>query len=297
MENILQTFNLTKVYGNKTVVNNVKMNIQKGDIYGFIGKNGAGKTTFMRLILGMAFETSGSYKLFDEENPVVARRRIGTLIEKPAIFENCTALENMKRFNILFGGNSCDIEDLLKIVGLSEVENKKVKSFSLGMKQRLGIAIAMIGNPEFLILDEPINGLDPAGIKEVRDLILKIHKERNVTFLISSHLLDELSKIATKYGIINNGVLMEEITAKELENLCRKKLIIEVDDVLRAFYLIKEIVPEENIKIHENILTLSSNINESGQINRLLVQNNILVSRIERHSETLEKYFMEKVGM
>ena len=190
-------------------VNNVNMTIHKGDIYGFIGKNGAGKTTFKRLVLGTAFLTKGEIKLFGGEPFDKARRKIGSLIEAPGLYKNCTAYENLKQFSLIYGGTDAEIKEILSLVGLAATGNKKAGKFSLGMRQRLGIAIALLGNPEFLVLDEPVNGLDPAGMKEVRDLILKLNHEKNITILISSHLLDELSKIVTRYGSINDGMLIE----------------------------------------------------------------------------------------
>lgn len=204
METILQTTNLSRQFGKKMAVNNVNMTIHKGDIYGFIGKNGAGKTTFMRLVLGTAFPSKGEIKLFDGEPFDKARRKIGSLIEAPGLYKNCTAYENLKQFSLIYGGTDAEIKEILSLVGLADTGNKKAGKFSLGMRQRLGIAIALLGNPEFLVLDEPVNGLDPAGMKEVRDLILKLNHIKNITILISSHLLDELSKIVTRYGIIND---------------------------------------------------------------------------------------------
>ena len=226
METILKTNSLTKVYGTRKVVDGVSMTINKGDIYGFIGKNGAGKTTFMRMILSLTSVTNGEVELFEGKNILEVGNKIGSLIEAPGLYKNATAYENLKRFSILYGADESKINEILKFVNLDNTGNKKAKDFSLGMRQRLGIAIALLGDPEFLVLDEPINGLDPAGIKEIRDVILKLNKGLGITFLISSHLLDELAKVVTKYGIINNGVLIEEVSAKELINKCKSKLII-----------------------------------------------------------------------
>ena len=219
METVLKTVGLSKKYGSRYVVRGVNMTINKGDIYGFIGKNGAGKTTFMRVILGLSEPTEGSFELFGGISREEAGRKTGALIEAPGIYPNCTAKENMKRFALLKGADANSIDGILEFVGLGDVGNKKAGKFSLGMKQRLGIAVALLGDPEFLVLDEPVNGLDPAGMKEVRDLIVKLNKERGITVLISSHLLDELSKIVTRYGIINNGVLVDELGAAEILSL------------------------------------------------------------------------------
>ena len=200
-EYIIETSNLTKTFGSKRACDEVSMHVKRGDIYGFIGKNGAGKTTAMKLILGLLSPNSGEVSLFGKkENLNESRKKIGSLVETPALYNGSSALENMRRFAMLFGGDEQEIRELLELVGLNNTGSKKAGAFSLGMKQRLGIAIAMLGNPEILILDEPVNGLDPAGIKEIRDTILKLNKEKGVTFLISSHLLDELAKITTTYG-------------------------------------------------------------------------------------------------
>lgn len=296
MDTILKTTNLTKKFGQKFAVNAVNVTINRGDIYGFIGKNGAGKTTFMRMVLNMANPTSGELSLFNGEDRTTCGKKIGSLIEAPGLYNGCSAFENMKRFAILTGDSDETINELLSFVGLSEVGHKKAGKFSLGMKQRLGIAIAMLGNPEFMVLDEPVNGLDPAGIKEIRDIILKLNKEKNTTFLISSHLLDELSKVVTKYGIINNGVLIEEISAEELNKSCRHRLRISVDQVDKAYEILKETIPENEMMKSESALFLFSHLDEGAKINQLLSKNDLLVSSLELQSEGLEQYFIERIG-
>lgn len=298
MGNILTTRDLTKVYGTKTVLNKVNMNIQKGDIYGFIGKNGAGKTTLMRTVLGLAFKTDGEYSLFDGVNENEAKKRIGALIEYPVFFDKFSAYENMHRFSLLFGQGKSEIDDILKFVGLENVGKKPVSQFSLGMKQRLGIAIAMLSKPEFMILDEPVNGLDPSGITEVRDLILKLNREKGVTFLISSHLLDELSRIATKFGIIDKGNLVEEISSKDLSDKFIKKIIIDTNDGQAAERVLTSNteIAQKDIQIINNRLIISSQVENIGYINRLLVENDIMVTALFTHSQTLEQYYMQKVG-
>ncbi len=296
MDTILKTTGLTKQFGRKLAVNDVSMTIKRGDIYGFIGKNGAGKTTFMRMALGTAFPTKGEISLFDGMPAEKARRRIGSLIESPGLYRNCTAYENLKQFSLIYGGSEDEIHEILKLVGLDGVGKKKAGRFSLGMRQRLGIAIALLGNPEFLILDEPVNGLDPAGMKEVRDLILKLNHEKNVTILISSHLLDELSKIVTKYGIINDGVLVEEVSADDLQERCRQKLTFTVDDVTRAASVLSAALPSCDIQSDEEQIVLSSHLDEAASLNRLLVQNDIAVSGIQLQTDGLEQYFMKRIG-
>ena len=239
---IIETSNLSKFFGNKKACDQVSMHVKRGDIYGFIGRNGAGKTTAMKLILGLLRPNEGEVALFgSKENLEASRKKIGCLIETPALYKNASALENMRRYAILFGGSEEDIVNLLDLVGLGNTGKKKAGQFSLGMKQRLGIAIAMLGDPEILILDEPVNGLDPAGIKDIRDTIIKLNQQKGVTFLISSHLLDELAKITTTYGIIADGKLVEEISAEELKAKCENHLRIKLSDVDKALHILKDI--------------------------------------------------------
>ena len=296
METVLKTNKLTKVYGRRKVVDGVSMTINKGDIYGFIGKNGAGKTTFMRTVLSLTSISSGEVELFDGKRIEEVGNKIGSLIEAPGLYKNATAYENLKRFSILYGADESKINDILKFVNLDKTGKKKAKDFSLGMRQRLGIAIALLGDPEFLVLDEPINGLDPAGIKEIRDVILKLNKELGITFLISSHLLDELAKVVTKYGIINNGVLLEEVSAKELINNCKNKLIIKTDDNEKAKELIKSEFDINKIDSIKDKLVLYSNLESSALINKYLVKKGILVSEIYTEVDSLEEYFIRKIG-
>lgn len=296
MEYIIETEGLTKRYGKRLCVNNISIHIAKGDIYGFIGRNGAGKTTAMRLILGLARPTSGKIKLFNSDDLNAQRKKIGSLIEAPGLYKRCSALENMKRFSILYGGDDKKIEELLSFVGLNGVGNKKVGQFSLGMKQRLGIAIALLGNPEVLILDEPVNGLDPAGIKEVRDLLLKLNKEKNVTIMISSHLLDELAKITTKYGIINNGVLVEEIDAQKLMERCKNNIVISCDRLQEAKELLESELKLTNISIVNDKLHIVDEIESTDEINTLLVKNDFKVHEITINKNSFEDYFIERLG-
>lgn len=296
MEYIIETEGLTKRYGKRLCVNNISIHIAKGDIYGFIGRNGAGKTTAMRLILGLARPTSGKIKLFNSDDLNAQRKKIGSLIEAPGLYKRCSALENMKRFSILYGGDDKEIEELLSFVGLNGVGNKKVGQFSLGMKQRLGIAIALLGNPEVLILDEPVNGLDPAGIKEVRDLLLKLNKEKNVTIMISSHLLDEIAKITTKYGIINNGVLVEEIDAQKLMERCKNNIVISCDRLQEAKELLESELKLTNISIVNDKLHIVDEIESTDEINTLLVKNDFKVHEITINKNSFEDYFIERLG-
>lgn len=295
MEYVLRTKSLTKKFGSKIAVNAVDMNVAKGDIYGFIGRNGAGKTTAMKLILGLLNATEGEIELFGGEPLEKARGRIGSLIEAPGIYKNCTAYENMKRFSIIYGGTDEDIAQLLKLVGLENTGDKKAGRFSLGMKQRLGMAIAMLGNPEFLILDEPINGLDPEGIKDIRNTVLNLNREKGVTFLISSHLLDELAKIVTRYGIINNGVLTEEISAEDLNAMCESGLKVRVDDVGKAITALLPLVPQEEIRVSGGELVLPIDVDAAG-VNELLVKGGVRVSELGAMRGDMEEYFIARLG-
>ena len=236
MEYVLKTNSLSKSYKNFKALNELTMNVPKGAIYGFVGKNGAGKTTLIRLICGLQEPTSGGYSLYGVSNSqkeiLKSRRRMGAVVETPSIYMDLTAVDNLKEQYRVLGIPSYDsIPELLKLVGLENTGKKKAKNFSLGMRQRLGIAIALAGDPDFLVLDEPINGLDPQGIIEMRELILKLNREHQITVLISSHILDELSRLATHYGFIDSGRMVKEISAKELESACRKCIRLEVSNV------------------------------------------------------------------
>ena len=296
MKSILKTTNIVKKYGEKTVLDGISMNINKGDIYGFIGKNGAGKTTFMRVVLSLTTHDSGEIQYFGDKTIEEIGLKVGSLIEEPGLYKNSTAYENLKRLSILYGADESKIKELLELVGLSNVEKKKVKDFSLGMRQRLGIAIALLGDPELLLLDEPINGLDPEGIREIRDVILKLNKEKNITFLISSHILDELAKVVTKYGIINEGVLLEEIDARTLKEKCTNKLVIEVDDTEKAKKIVSKIVPEKDIVIKNKRIEVHSHLKDAATINKNLVEKGISVSSLATNFDSLEEYFMKRIG-
>ena len=298
---VLKTYNITKKYGEQLAVDNVNMTIKKGDIYGFIGQNGAGKTTLIRLITGLIHKSGGEIELLgaNEENELnKARTMVGSLIESPSFYTNMTARENLEVSRLVrnIPGKKC-IDEVLELVGLKDVEKKKVKNFSLGMRQRLGIANALMGNPKLLILDEPINGLDPMGIVEIRELLKKINKEKDMTILISSHILSELSELATTYGIISNGKLIEEITAKQLSKKCRQYIDLKVDNTARAVILLErelgisdyEVLEDSNIKVF-------SNLDNVGEVNSLLSRSGIIVESISVKGENLEEYFINKVG-
>lgn len=298
MDYILKTENLTKVYGKNKVVNAVNMHVKKGDIYGFIGKNGAGKTTFMRMITGLAAPNGGEIELFGKKDLEKQRKRIGSLIENPGIYPNMTARENLEIVRRSFGITDKNaVEEMLQFVGLGSTDKKKVKNFSMGMKQRLGIAISLFRNPDFLILDEPINGLDPAGIKEIRDLLLKLNKERNITILISSHILGELSKVATRYGIIRDGSLIEEFAAEELNEKCRRSQKLSVDNTELAVTILEEKLHILEYDVPEDgELRIFEHLQESGRINKELILGGVEVKQSYLAGQDLEAYFMERLG-
>lgn len=292
MEAILQTYDLTKKFGRKTALDKVNLTVRRGDIYGFIGGNGAGKTTLMRVALQLAFPTSGRVSLFGGESFRTAGRRIGSLIEAPALYRGLSARENLQAFGSLVGADPGQADELLERVGLADTGKKKAGSFSLGMKQRLGLAFSLLGQPELIILDEPVNGLDPSGMRDVRDLILQYNREKGVTFLISSHLLDELSKIATRYGILNNGRLVDEVAAEDLFERTRHRLCITVDDPQKA----QALLPSADIRANGRELSLLSGYEDPAAINRILVEGGVAVSSLTVQSDGLEQYFMERIG-
>lgn len=298
---ILKTHNISKKYGEQLAVNNINMTIKKGDIYGFIGQNGAGKTTLIRLITGLIHKTSGEIELFggsSEKELNEGRTMIGSLIESPAFYGDMTARENLEVSRLVrnIPGKST-IDDVLALVGLKDTGKKKVKNFSLGMRQRLGIANALLGNPRLLILDEPINGLDPMGIIEIRELLQNVNREKDVTILISSHILGELSELATTYGIIKDGKLIKEISQENLKEDCRQFIELEVDDAKNAVTLLEEKLNITDYEVFEgNKIKIYSHLDDVSKINSCLATKGILVEKIGLKGMNLEEYFMDIVG-
>ncbi len=295
-EYMLRTFGITKQYGTQLALNNVSMTVKKGDIYGFIGRNGAGKSTLIKIVMGLASATKGEIELFGSKEKSgldARRRRIGAIIENPSIHPNLTAYDNLEYIRRIYGIVENNIIDVLEQVGLSHTGNKKAGKFSLGMKQRLGLGMSLLVHPDFLILDEPVNGMDPQGIVEVRNLLLRLNKENNITILISSHMLDELSRIATCYGIIKEGTLIEEFSSKELQQKGQGYIEIEVDKKDVATFILEsklnitnyEVFPENTIRIYDQQKTVS-------EINLCLLQNNVLVNRMDTKGQSLEEYFI-----
>ena len=297
MEYILRTNTVSKKYTNYYAVDKVSISIKKGEIYGLIGENGAGKSTLMKMIAGLVEPSEGSIELFVIFVPQAERYRIGCVIESPALYAELTAKQNLEVFRKAYGLSSKEsVQQILKQVGLSQYENKIVKKFSLGMKHRLAIGVALLGNPDFLILDQPINGLDPTGIQDMRNFLLKLNREEHITIMISSHILGELSKIATKYGIIKNGKLIEEITAKELNEKCQCCLKIKASDTAQAAILIEKNLHTKNYEIlSDNNIRIFEYVDNPGIVNSLLVNHGIAVDECTVTKESLEDYFNEKM--
>lgn len=299
MEYVLQTAKLTKKYKHFQALSGLDMHVPKGAIYGFVGRNGAGKTTLIRLICGLQEPSAGSFSLYgvsnDDRRITTARRRMGAVVEAPAVYMDMTAEENLKQQYLVLGlPDFAGIPELLELVGLENTGRKKVRHFSLGMRQRLGIAVALADDPDFLVLDEPANGLDPQGIVEIRELILRLNRERQITVLISSHILDELSRLATHYGIIDGGRMAAELSAAELEAACRKCLRVEVTDVaalarvLDGAGLDYKILSATTAEIYAkpNITRLAASLGNEG----------CELLSVSEKDESLESYFISLVG-
>ena len=299
MENIVQINGLTKLFGSNKAVDNVSMNIYKGDIYGFIGRNGAGKTTLIRVLLGLASKTSGNIKLFNTEEIIKARDKVGCIIENPGLILKSTARDNLKAQSLVMGIDLSDsqIDELLNLVGLDPNLKKKAKDFSLGMKQRLAIAIAMVGDPELLILDEPTNGLDPEGIRDIRNLILKLNKEKNITVLISSHILGELHKLASRYGVIDKGRIIEEFTAEELEDKTREnfEIIVNSSDIEEVESIIKELNLKYNLDVNKEKFVIYD-LKDSNSVLKYITSKGIIPVSYHTTNADLEEYFLKLVG-
>ena len=299
MDYILETRSLSKHYGHFKALDGMDMHVPKGAIYGLVGKNGAGKTTLIRLICGLQEPSSGSFTLYGTGNRdkaiVKARRRMGAVVETPSIYLDMTAEENLKMQYRVLGLPSFEgIGELLSLVGLENTGRKKARHFSLGMKQRLGIAVALAGDPDFLVLDEPVNGLDPQGIIEIRELILKLNRERQISVLISSHILDELSRLATHYGFVDSGRMVKEISAAELEAVCRKCVRLVVSDVKPLARVLDSMGIEYNI-LSPTQADVFANVNLSGLVNALTKESCELIAAQER-DESLESYYVNLVG-
>ena len=296
---VIQTIGLSKRYKDNWAVDHLDLQVEQGDIYGFIGRNGAGKSTTLKLLCGLAQPTQGEALLFGKPiQDSVARRRVGSLIEQPGLYPDLSGRENLRLYATLLGLDSParQVDEILETVGQSPKEKKPVKHYSMGMKQRLGVGLALLGGPDLLLLDEPINGLDPEGIREMRELLLRLNRERGMTLLISSHILGELSKIATRYGIIQQGRMVEQIIAGELTQKCTDYLHLQTDQPQKAAALLErelrlsrwEMRPEGEIRIYEAV--------DTKAVGQILTQAGIAVEEMGLHRQDLEGYFLERMG-
>lgn len=293
-EIVLQTNNLTKKYKEFVALDNANITIHKGDIYGLIGRNGAGKTTLMKTITTLTTKSGGSFSLFgNEEELTESKRRIGCLIESPAFFDNLTAYQNLKYYSIQKGiVDEKQIIKVLKAVDLYKERKKKFKKFSLGMKQRLGIAFAILDNPDFIILDEPINGLDPIGIKEIRDTLKRLNEEEKITILISSHILSELYLIANHFCFIDNGRIIKDVSKEELDLECSKCIVIKTKEVKKATVILEKELSTTNYKVIDNTeIRLYDYLDNSAKVNKTLLTNNVEIIGIYETGISLEDYF------
>ncbi len=298
MDHILQTENLCKSYGKFKALNDLTINVPKGAIYGMVGRNGAGKTTLIRIITGLNEPTSGEYSIMGVKNKdkkiLEVRRKMGAVVETPSLHPEMTAKDNLIQQTKALGISDEKLDDILKLVGLANTGKKKAKNFSLGMRQRLGIAFSLVGDPEFLVLDEPINGLDPQGIMEVREMILRLNHEKGITILISSHILDELSRLATHYGFIERGHVMKEMSAEELENVSRRSVHVNVNDTAVLAEVLDGMGAEYRIYSPNE-----ADIFTPMQVTPLVLalnEKNCFVNSMSEHHESLENYFMGLVG-
>lgn len=295
---ILRINDLSKTYGPKKVLNGVSFEVERGKIYGFIGENGAGKTTSIRAITGLSPIENGTIELFgksDSKGLAEARRKMGCLVESPILDMRKTAKENLMLQELLYGNKDASKADrILNRVGLGDVKNKKVGNFSLGMKQRLGIALALINDPELLILDEPVNGLDPMGMVDVRELLVSLCRDDGITIVISSHILAELYQLATDYIIISHGHIISTLSKDELDKLCTTHIVMETEhndeamNILTSNGIATMNSDEGSISIYGNI--------ETKEVARLMYDHQILVTQLTKHERTLEEYYIELLG-
>lgn len=302
MEYVLQTFDLSKRYKNQWALRKVNMHIEKGDIYGFVGENGSGKTTVIRLLTGLISATEGGCALFgvSDKSPEIlkTRKRLGAIVETPSIYLNMSARDNMQMQSGILGKQDEDkMKEVLTEVGLIELwENpKKAGNYSLGMRQRLGIAMALLGDPEFIVLDEPMNGLDPAGIVEIRELIIKLNREKGITFLISSHILTELALVATKYGIISKGQLVKEITAEDLKKECRPTIFINAKERERLMETIAALLPAETFAPTPRGVRIFGEVRLNDLLGSI-IQAGIEIDSVNCHESSIEDYYLALIG-
>lgn len=301
MNNAITTYNVKKTYGKFSALNPVSITVKKGQIYGLIGRNGAGKTTLLRIITGQTLSSSGELNILGETTKSglnSSRKRTGALIEIPSFYPYLSARKNLEYYRLQRGiaGKTC-IDKALELVNLNNTKNKKFKSFSLGMKQRLGLALALLNDPDILILDEPINGLDPIGIAEFRSILLKLNEEKNITIIISSHILEELSSIATNFSFIDNGSIIEEISSSELKSKCKNCIEIIVDNPEKTATLLEnKLNCKEYEVLHKNTIKIYKFINNPSIISNLIVENGVKLESISIKGYNLEDYFISLIG-
>ena len=293
MKSIVKTIELTKKYHGFTAVNGVNMNIEKGDVYALIGENGAGKSTLMKMLSGLATPTGGEVILFENKHPEVARFRMGCLIDSPALDTRLTVRDNLEMFARAFGCHKAgEVDRILELVGMTKNAGKPIKKTSLGMKQRLAIGIALLGNPDFLILDEPMNGLDPMGIQEIRQLLKKLNAENQTTILISSHLLDEVSKVATRFGFMKEGKLILELSGEELEEKSKTCLKLKVSDTSMAAMVCEKDLGTSNYEVIDGeTIRLFDYVDESARVVTAMVRGGVEVGEMVHVGESLEEFF------
>lgn len=294
---VIKLRDISKKRGQTEILNHLNMTVYQKDIYGFIGQNGAGKSTTMKIIMSLIKETQGQLELFDSLDNQINRSRIGAIIENPAFYPYMTAYENLKYY-VQYKGiveiNS--IEKVLKMVGLENVRKKKYKNYSLGMKQRLGLALALINNPDLLILDEPLNGLDPQGIVELREILSHLNKKYGITMLISSHILDELEMIATRYGFIHQGQMIEEITAEKLQEKFKKYISLDVENIGLATITLEQKLHTENFKVmDDHTIYLYDFVNESSLVATTLIQEGVILNKMNISNVSLENYYLSLI--
>ena len=301
MDYVVKTTGLTKKIRGKNLVSDINLHIHRGEIYGFLGQNGAGKTTIMKMLTGITNPTNGEIELFGQrlnESSKSVLKRVGSIIEYPILFEHLTAMENMKIHCEYLGYyDDKGIKQALDMVQLKGIEDKKVKEFSLGMKQRLGIARAIVTKPELIILDEPINGLDPIGIKDIRDLILILNKEYGITVLLSSHILGEMEQVVNRIGVIDNGRLLKEVTLDEIRNQQTDYIEILTTNVEEAVYLLEDKLHITNMKIiHGNRIRIYDLTHSQNAISKMLILHDIGLEEIQKHTSSLEDFFYKQIN-
>ncbi|MCZ8541724.1 MULTISPECIES: ABC transporter ATP-binding protein [Psychrobacillus] len=301
MDYVIQTSGLTKKLKGKTIISDINLHVKKGEIYGFLGRNGTGKTTIMKMLTGITTPTSGEVLLFNQkltEETKTVLKRVGSVIEYPIFYEHLTAIENMKLHGEYLGFyDEKEINDALDMVQLKDTEDKTVKDFSLGMKQRLGIARAIVMKPELIILDEPTNGLDPIGIKDIRNLILMLNREYGITFLLSSHILGEMEQVVDRVGVINNGKLLNEVTLADIRKKRTEYIELMTPNMEKALYLLESNFQISNFKmVTNNRIRIYDLTHSQKTISKMLILHDVEIEEIQKHTSSLEDYFYEQVN-